>query len=86
LSPRLKVKNLEGTDLEPKRDCTLVPSLHALDMMTLRGIPFSDFARLVRAARWRPERGERVDAVYERWHLKLKLVPCHILLITAFQL
>lgn len=72
--------------VNPKKDCTVVPSRHALDMMNLRGLPLADFERMVRAARWHPEGPGRVDAVYRRWHLKLNVVPCHVELITAFQL
>jgi hypothetical protein len=71
---------------DPKKECLTVPSRHALDMMTLRGLSLADFDRMVRAARWTPEGGRKVDAVCRRWHLKLNVVPCHIELITAFQL
>lgn len=70
--------------VNPKRDCTLVPSRHSLDMMNWRGLAMEDLEKIVRGARWRSEGDGRYDAVYRGWHLKLNIVPCHIEVITVF--
>lgn len=71
--------------VNPKKDCSVVPSRHALDMMLLRGLPLVDLEQMVRASTWRPEGAGKVDASYRRWHLKLNVVPCHVEVITVFQ-
>lgn len=49
--------------VNPKRDCTLVPSRHSLDMMNWRGLAMEGLEKIVRRARWRSEGEGGYDVV-----------------------
>lgn len=69
--------------VDPRTDCEVVPSRHALDSMNKRGLPLTDLEGMVRTGSWRPEGERAVDVRYRAWHVKLIVVPCHLIVKTV---
>lgn len=69
--------------VNPRRDCDIAPDDHATRRFLERGLAATDLERMVREGSWRAEGEGRFDLVYGKWHVKLRLGQCTIMVSTA---
>ena len=70
--------------VNPRVDCDVAPDLHATRRLLRRGLAFVDLERIIREGSWRPEGGNQFDVVYGRWHLKVRVGRCTLMVSTVF--
>lgn len=70
--------------VNPRTDCDVAPDNHATRQLLRRGLAFIDLERVIRDGSWRPEGGDKFDVVYGRWHLKVRVGRCTLMVSTGF--